>query len=127
MMGHAQLCTEIVGDYRGPRPCVCDVIHQARAADQRLVRDAMTEYMRRLAVAEKPSTDDYVNLINQAGSEPDAAKRRQLYVALNDLFLDESFSMILVEFRPQLLTRSNVNDVGHTLHEAFSYTNTWLS
>ena len=72
-------------------------------------------------------TDDYVNLINQAGSEPDAAKRRQLYVALNDLFLDESFSMILVEFRPQLLTRSNVNDVGHTLHEAFSYTNTWLS
>jgi peptide/nickel transport system substrate-binding protein len=72
-------------------------------------------------------TDAYVKLIDDAGSEPDAAKRRQLYVALNDLLLDESFSMILVEFRPQLLTRSTVNDVGHTLHEAFSYTNTWLS
>jgi peptide/nickel transport system substrate-binding protein len=72
-------------------------------------------------------TDAYVKLIDEAGSEPDAAKRRQLYVALNDLLLDESFSMILVEFRPQLLTRSTVNDVGHTLHEAFSYTNTWLS
>jgi peptide/nickel transport system substrate-binding protein len=72
-------------------------------------------------------TDEYVNLINQAGSEPDAAKRKQLYVALNDVLLDESFSMILVEFRPQLLTRSTVNDVGYTLHEAFSYTNTWLS
>jgi ABC-type transport system substrate-binding protein len=68
-----------------------------------------------------------VKLIDQAGSEPDAAKRRQLYVALNDLLLDESLSMILVEFRPQLLTRSTVNDVGYTLHEAFSYTNTWLS
>ena len=27
-------------------------------------------------------TDEYVQLIDQAGSEPDAAKRRQLYVAL---------------------------------------------
>ena len=72
-------------------------------------------------------TDEYVKLIDQAGSEPDAAKRRQLYAALNDLLLDESFSMILTEFRPRLLTRSSVNDVGYTLHEAFSYTNTWLS
>ena len=72
-------------------------------------------------------TDEYVKLIDQAGSEPDAAKRRQLYMSLNDLLLDESFSMILTEFRPRLLTRSTVNDVGYTLHEAFSYTNTWLS
>jgi len=72
-------------------------------------------------------TDEYVKLIDQAGSEPDAAKRRQLYTSLNDLLLDESFSMILTEFRPRLLTRSTVNDVGYTLHEAFSYTNTWLS
>jgi peptide/nickel transport system substrate-binding protein len=72
-------------------------------------------------------TDEYVQLIDQAGSEPDAAKRKQLYVALNNLLLDESFSMILTEFRPRLLTRSTVNDVGYTLHEAFSYTSTWLS
>ena len=66
-------------------------------------------------------------MIDQAGSEPEAGKRRQLYLALNNLLLDESFSMILTEFRPRLLTRSTVNDVGYTLHEAFSYTKTWLS
>jgi hypothetical protein len=48
-------------------------------------------------------------------------------VRLNDLLLDESFSMIMVEFLPRVLTRrSTVHDVGHTLHEAFSYTSTWL-
>jgi peptide/nickel transport system substrate-binding protein len=71
-------------------------------------------------------TDEYVSLINQGGSEPDLAKRKQIYSRLNDLLLDESFSMIMVEFRPQLLTRSTVHDVGYTLHEAFSYTNTWM-
>ena len=38
----------------------------------------------------------------------------------------ESFSMILTEFRPRVLTRAAVHDVGFTLHEAFAYTNTWL-
>ena len=57
-------------------------------------------------------TDEYVSLIDQAGSEPDLAKRKQIYARLNDLLLDESFSMIMVEFRPQLLTRSVVHDVG---------------
>ena len=45
---------------------------------------------------------------------------------MNNRLLDESFSIILTEFR-ELLTRSTVNDVGYTLHQAFSYTKTWLS
>jgi peptide/nickel transport system substrate-binding protein len=71
-------------------------------------------------------TDEYVSLIDQAGSEPDLAKRKQIYSRLNDLLLDESFSMIMTEFRPRVLTRSAVHDVGYTLHEAFSYTSTWI-
>ena len=73
------------------------------------------------------SSDEYVSLIDQAGAEPDLARRKQLYSRLNDLLLDESFSMILTDFRPRLLTRAAVQDVGATLHEAFSYTSTWLA
>ena len=56
----------------------------------------------------------------------DPTKRKQLYSQLNDIVLDESFSITLTSSPPRLMMRSNVRDVGYSLHEAFSHTNAWL-
>ena len=71
-------------------------------------------------------SDQYTQLIASAGAEADAAKRKQLYSQLNDLLLDESFAIVISQFRPKLALRSAVHDIGPTLHEGFSYTDTWL-
>lgn len=70
--------------------------------------------------------EKYAQLIDAAGTEPDLAKRKQLYSQLNDLVLDESFSITLTSSPPRLVMRANVRDIGYSLHEAFSYTETWL-
>jgi peptide/nickel transport system substrate-binding protein len=71
--------------------------------------------------------DHYAQLISAAQTEPDPQKRKQLYAQLNDIILDEAFSMTLVSSPPRIAYRAALHDVGYTLHEAFSYTNAWLS
>ena len=55
--------------------------------------------------------DTYSSLIEQAGSEPDAAKRKAIYMQLNQIFLDESF-MFPVARGAGTLSR----DVQHSRH-----------
>jgi peptide/nickel transport system substrate-binding protein len=69
----------------------------------------------------------YEQLIAAAQTEPDLQKRKQVYSQLNDLILDESFSMTLASSPPRLAVRSALMGLGYTLHEAFSYTDAWLA
>ncbi len=71
--------------------------------------------------------DAYNGLIASASSEPDLLKQKQLWAQVNDMFLDESFSMILSPQPPILLTRAAVQNIGYTLHSAFSFTEAWLN
>lgn len=72
-------------------------------------------------------SDQYTQLINQAASEPDAAKRKQIYYQLNDYLLDQSFVIPLAPQPPTVVTTAGVHGIRHTIHEALSYTDTWLS
>ena len=62
-----------------------------------------------------------------ANSEPDKEKRRQLYSQLNDLFLDESFLMVLSSFPARVLARSTVQNVLPTAHGGYTFTHAWLA
>ena len=70
--------------------------------------------------------DTYSSLIDQAGSEPDAAKRKAIYAQLNDILLDESFMFPVAAAPARYLATANVQGVGHTLHEGFTFTDAWL-
>ncbi len=71
-------------------------------------------------------TDAYVQLVNQAATEPDAAKRKQVYGQLNDLMVDEAFCLAMASGAPRMLARSNVHDIGYTLHEGFTWSDVWI-
>jgi peptide/nickel transport system substrate-binding protein len=68
----------------------------------------------------------YSALVNQAGAEPDASKRKVIYSQLNDYFLDQSFLMPIADNPARAVTRATVHDIGYTFHLAFSYINTWI-
>jgi peptide/nickel transport system substrate-binding protein len=72
-------------------------------------------------VAEK-----YTQLVSAANAEPDKEKRKQLYTQLNDLFLDESFLMVLATLPARALARSAVQGVQTTAHGGFTFTHAWL-
>jgi ABC-type oligopeptide transport system substrate-binding subunit len=68
----------------------------------------------------------YTQLVAAANAEPDREKRRQLYAQLNDLFLDESFLMVLASFPARALARSAVHDILPTAHGGYTFTHAWL-
>ncbi len=71
-------------------------------------------------------SEQYTQLIASAGGEADAGKRKHIYSQLNDLMLDESFAVVVSQFRPKLALRGAVHDIGPTLHEGFAYADAWL-
>jgi peptide/nickel transport system substrate-binding protein len=71
-------------------------------------------------------SDAYTDLYTKLSTEPDAAKRKQLYGQLNDLFLDESCVMPICMASARMLTTSKVHDVGVSQHGAFLYNDAWL-
>ena len=77
----------------------------------------------------KPSgfkNDTYAQLVKGSAIEPDLQKRQQLYALINDLLLDEAFSLALSSAQPRMLARAGVHGVGYTLHEGFDWTNVWI-
>lgn len=70
--------------------------------------------------------DRYSQLVAQVASEPDAAKRKQLYGQINDLLLDEAFSLAIASGPARLLMRSTVRDHAFTMHEGSIWSNVWL-
>ena len=71
--------------------------------------------------------EKYTQLVAAANAEPDKEKRRQLYAQLNDLFLDESFLMVLASLPARILARSTVQNVMTTAHGGYTFTHAWLA
>jgi len=69
--------------------------------------------------------DKYTQLVNQSATEPDPAKLKPIYSQLNDLFLDESFTIVLSPTQPTFVAQATVHDVTFTHHEMVTYTNAW--
>jgi peptide/nickel transport system substrate-binding protein len=69
----------------------------------------------------------YQQLVKAANEEPDAAKRHQIYVDLNDLVLDESFAMCLSPAPPTYLMTSTLQGVAYNQHDMYSFTEAWLA
>jgi len=67
---------------------------------------------------------DYARLVAAAASEPDAARRKQLYSQIEDIILDQSAVMVLSLFSERPMARSNVQ--GLTLVPKTSYPTVWL-
>jgi peptide/nickel transport system substrate-binding protein len=72
------------------------------------------------------TNDDYASLIATASSETDPAKQKAVYQQLNDLFLDQSFYMVVSTFPPTMLARANAHGIEPNYHGSFGYTQTWL-
>jgi peptide/nickel transport system substrate-binding protein len=70
--------------------------------------------------------DRYQQLIMSASTEPDPAKQRALYSQINDIYLDESFSMVLSPSPTIMIASAAVHDIGFTLHTAFTFTDAWI-
>jgi ABC-type transport system substrate-binding protein len=71
-------------------------------------------------------SDKYTELYTKLSVEPDAAKRKQLYGELNDMFLDESAVMPICMASARMLTRAAVQDIGLSQHGAFLYNGAWI-
>ncbi|MBV9581408.1 MAG: ABC transporter substrate-binding protein [Chloroflexi bacterium] len=69
----------------------------------------------------------YKQLVTTAAIEPDAGKRRQELLDLDDEILDQSFSMAVAPSKHVVSLASNVHGFRFRLTEANVYTDTWLS
>jgi len=72
--------------------------------------------------------EQYKQLVTSASTEPDLAKRKEILGKLNDLILDESFTIPVATSKHITLLRSNVNGFRFQPGiESASYTDVWLS
>jgi hypothetical protein len=66
--------------------------------------------------------------VKAVSTEADADKRKQAYVDLNDLILDQSFTMPVVTNPITVLTSARVNGIDFLMHlGALGFTNAWLA
>jgi peptide/nickel transport system substrate-binding protein len=70
--------------------------------------------------------DQLAQLVSSASTEPDAAKRKQLYSQINDMYLDEVFNMPVSLYPAMSLTHQNVHGVRYNLLPGLVYTDTWM-
>jgi peptide/nickel transport system substrate-binding protein len=69
----------------------------------------------------------YAQLISAAATEPDAAKRRDLYGRIQDIILDESAAMTVSLYPQTALARSNVHGLNYDSRPALTYAQAWLA
>jgi peptide/nickel transport system substrate-binding protein len=69
---------------------------------------------------------EYQRLLAAVGSEPDPMKRKVIYNQLNDLILDECFSLPVAKRVTSVLMRANVNGLRFSQHSEFSLEDVWL-
>ena len=70
--------------------------------------------------------DAYTRLVLSATTEPDAAKRMQVYAQLNDYLLDQSFTFAFAWYPATALVSSKVHALDFSASPALSYANAWL-
>jgi peptide/nickel transport system substrate-binding protein len=68
-----------------------------------------------------------VDLVSRATTEPDPAKRKQLYADLNNMLLDEVYIINMSPTTNRLITTSKVQGVVPTLHSAQKWWEVWLA
>jgi peptide/nickel transport system substrate-binding protein len=68
----------------------------------------------------------YGELINSAATQPDAAKRKQIYGQLNDYLLDQSFTMPLSLYPSTGLTTAKVHGLVLDMIPRYTLRDTWL-
>jgi ABC-type transport system substrate-binding protein len=69
----------------------------------------------------------YKQLVNNVSVESDATRRATLLASLNDLILDESFSIPVATAKHVTIVRSNVNDFRWHAAESVDYSGIWIS
>ncbi len=70
--------------------------------------------------------DQWSQLASSVATEPDPAKRKQLYSDINDYLLDQSFTMAITPYPDIVGTRPNVMDLKYFLSTATNDRNIWL-
>ncbi len=71
--------------------------------------------------------DQYSQLVASAASEPDAAKRKQLYSQLNDYILDQSFGMPIAPTTSRVITKAAVHGLEFRMNDVMTFANTWIA
>jgi ABC-type transport system substrate-binding protein len=71
-------------------------------------------------------SDQYTQLVTSTQVEAEPDKRKMLYTQLNDLLLDECFSMPLASNPPVITASSRVHDVGWNAHDQLAHDQLWL-
>jgi peptide/nickel transport system substrate-binding protein len=71
--------------------------------------------------------DRYTQLVNTIATEPDVAKRKALYPALNDFLLDESFYMPITGNPGKILATSRLQGLSYRPNDLFMLTEAWLA
>ncbi len=70
--------------------------------------------------------DQWSALVNQAGTEPDPAKRKALYNQINDLVLDESFVMPISLYPSMAAMRPQVQGLRYNSLNGLVWSDTWI-
>jgi ABC-type transport system substrate-binding protein len=68
----------------------------------------------------------YAQLINAAATEPDVAKRRDLYGQIEDIILDESASMTVSLYPQTAIANSKVHGLMYDFRPSLTYASAWL-
>jgi peptide/nickel transport system substrate-binding protein len=68
-----------------------------------------------------------VELVGRGTTEPDAAKRKQLYSELNDMLLEEAYILVMSPSENRLMATSKVKGISSTLHSAQKWWEVWLA
>ena len=71
--------------------------------------------------------DRYTQLVSTIAAEPDPAKRKALYPALNDFLLDESFYMAITGNPGKVLTTARLKGMTYRPNDLFMLTEAWLA
>ena len=71
--------------------------------------------------------DGFTQLVTTAATEPDAAKRKQLYSQINDTLLDAAYIQVLSPYPDLMIYRSNVQGIVYEQASTIPFRNVWLS
>jgi peptide/nickel transport system substrate-binding protein len=72
-------------------------------------------------------SDTYTALVGAVSTETDPAKQKAAFSSMNELMLDESFTMPISTNPITLLTAKKVHDIDFLMHiGALGFTNTWM-
>ncbi len=74
-----------------------------------------------------PANARAVELVGRATTEPDTAKRKQIYSDLNDMLLDEVYIIVMSPTTDRRMATQKVRNITPTLHSAQRWWEAWLA